>query len=108
MSREERAMKLKAFVKAEQNKIEDPSKKWVEKEPTAKWLEIEEYVVKGEVTGFYLFYFDENGKNYCDDFYLTLNDAINNAYWSCRVEPEDWRVVKPDDWKKIEDIGNTA
>jgi hypothetical protein len=101
-------MKLKAFVKAEQSKIEDSAKKWVEKEPVAKWLEIEEYIVNEKIEGFYLLYYDDNGKSYCDDFYLTLKDAINNAYWACRVEPEDWHVVKPEDWEAIVDIGKTS
>ena len=81
-------IKLKAFVKADRSTTE---------EPDAKWLEIEQHVVKRAGCGFYLFYYNDNGELYADDYGLTLEEAIYNAYCHCGVKPEDWRIVKSED-----------
>ena len=88
---------IKAFIKADRSKLGSPPRKWVRgmsapKLPT--WLEISEDVVNGVGHGVFMFYFDDYGQYYADDYYLTLENAIYNAYWSCQVEPEDWEVVE--------------
>jgi hypothetical protein len=78
-------------------------------EPNAVRLEIEECidldksfsVPLEKTSGFFLFYFDNEGKVFCDDFCFTLRHAIDHAYLQCGVKPEDWRVVKPDDWEDV-------
>jgi hypothetical protein len=78
-------MKLKAFVKSDRSKL---------RESAAKWLEIEDCVENGVVVGYFLFYFDDDGDQYRDDFLTTLDDIKHNAEYWCEIKPEDWTVVE--------------
>jgi len=91
-------MKLKAFVKAERNSIEKPE---------AKWIELEQKIekVKGHEAGrgFFIFYFTDNGEVFSDSYVQTLAEAIDIACRDYDVKPEDWRIVRPDDWDFVDD-----
>lgn len=81
-------IKLKAFVKGDRSRV---------KEPDAKWLELEQYVVKGVGYGFFVLYYNDNGESYADTHANTLKAAIETAYFDCNLKPEDWQIVKSED-----------
>lgn len=91
----------KAYTKAERSRIKKPSVKWVEIEQKIEKVDIHEVG-----RGFFVFYFNEKGEVFSDTYCKTLSEAIDIAYCDCDVKPEDWRVVKPQDWDEVVEIGN--
>ena len=48
--------------------------------------------------GYYLLYFDENGREFTDTYHDTLQGAMSQAEWEYRVRPEEWERVGTVGW----------
>ena len=80
---------IKKVILSSEHKVTGKTRHFKEGDRVINIVELK-IVTLDDAPGFYLLYFDKDGKEVTDTLHDTIEKAMNQASWEFDVKPEDW------------------